>query len=59
MTDFFGIQLENQIGKNYEVDSRRLGWYLIMPIWNVKFYKHKRLAIYSFVSVKASVNFSV
>lgn len=34
MADFFGSQLEaeNQTGKNYEADSRRLVWYLLMPI---------------------------
>lgn len=60
MTDFFGTQLEaeDQIGKNCEVDSRRLGWYLLMPIWNAKFHKCKPLQIHSFVSIKAIVNFS-
>lgn len=60
MTDFFGTQLEteNQAAKNYEADSRRLGWYLPVPIWNVKFHEQKPLQICSFESVKAAVNFS-
>lgn len=60
MADFFGTQLEaeNQIGKNCGVDSRKLGQYLVMPTWNAKFHEHKPVQIHSFVSVKATVNYS-
>jgi len=52
MTDFFGTQLETeyQIDTSYEVASRRLGWYLLMPIWSAKFDEHKPLQIQFSVS---------